>query len=55
MLIKKLHVFLGKSDCKFICRRCLSSFSNEKVVEKHKIKCCQQEITSIKCSNDSHI
>ena len=23
-LIKKLHVFLGKPDCKFVCRRCLS-------------------------------
>ena len=30
VFIKKLHVFLGKSDCKFICRRCLSSYSNEK-------------------------
>ena len=25
-LIKKLHVFLGKSDCKYVCRRCLSSY-----------------------------
>ena len=56
MSIKKLLVFfLGKSDCKFVCRRCLSSYANEKVLEKHKFKCNQQEITSIRTSNESHI
>ena len=54
-LIRKLHVFLGKPDCKFVCRRCLSSYSNEDVLEKHKFKCGQQEITSIRTSNESHI
>ena len=39
VLIKKLHVFLGKPDCKFVCRRCLSSYSNENVLKKHKFKC----------------
>ena len=55
ILIKKLHVFLGKPDCKFICRRCLSSYSNQKVLEKPKFKCSQQEITSNRTSNESHI
>ena len=55
VLIKKLHVFLGKSDCKYVCRRCLCSYSNEKVLNKHKFKCQQQEITSIRTSNESHI
>ena len=55
LLIKKLHVFLGKSDCKYVCRRCLCSYSNEKVLNKHKFKCHQQEITSIRTSNESHI
>ena len=54
-LIKKLHVFLGKSNCKYVCRRCLSSYSNENVLNKHKFKCQQQEITSIRTSNESHI
>ena len=54
VLIKKLHVFLGKQGCRYICRRCLSSYSSEKVFEKHKNKCNQQEITSNKCSNESH-
>ena len=55
VLIKKLHVFLGKPDCKFVCRRCLSSYSNENVLKKHKFKCNQQEVTSIRTSNESHI
>ena len=54
-LIRKLHVFLGKPDCRFVCRRCLSSYSNKDVLEKHKFKCGQQEITSIRTSNESHI
>ena len=55
VLIKKLHVFLGKSDCKYVCRRCLSSYSNENVLKKHKFKCGQQEITSFRTSNELHI
>ena len=47
-LIKKLHVFLGKPNCKYICKRCLSSYTKQEVLEKHKFKCQQQEITSIK-------
>ena len=30
-------------------------YSNEKVLEKHKINCNEQEITSIKTSNERHI
>ena len=55
VLIKKLHVFLGKSKCTHVCRRCLSSYSKEKVLQKHKFKCKQQEITSIRTSKVSHI
>ena len=55
VLIKKLHVFLGKPDRIYICKRCLSSYSNQKVLEKHKFKRGQQGITSIRTSNESHI
>ena len=55
MLIKKLHVFLGKPDCKYVCRRCLCSYSNEKVLENINLNVNQQEITSIRTSNESHI
>ena len=54
-LIRKLHVFLGKPKCRFVCRRCLGSYSNKDVLEKHKFKCEKQEITSIRTSNESHI
>ena len=30
-LIKKLHVFLGKPNCKYICKRCLSSYTKQEV------------------------
>ena len=56
MLNKKLHVFLGKSVIvDLYVRRCLCSYSNEKFLNKHKFKCQQQEITSIRTSNESHI
>ena len=55
VLIEKLHVFLGKRDSKFLCRRCLSSFTNENTLLKHKQKCEQQEITSIKTPNESQV
>ena len=35
VLIKKLHVFLGKKDCRFVCRRCLNCFRYENVLLKH--------------------
>ena len=36
VLIKKLHVIIGKPKCKFICRRCSSCFEYEHVLKKHK-------------------
>ena len=54
-LIKKLHVFLGKRDSKFVCRRCLSCFTNENVLVKHTERCKQQDITAIRVIKDSHL
>ena len=36
VLIKKLDVFLGDHNKKFICRRCLSSYTSESIFMKHK-------------------
>ena len=55
VLIKKLDVFLGDHNKKFICRRCLSSYTSENMLMKHKEKCGDDNITSIKTSNKSHI
>ena len=55
-LIKKLNVFLGNHNCKFICRKCLSSYTCENMLNKHEKKCeNNQEITTIRTSSDSHL
>ena len=53
--IKKLDVFLGEHIKKFICRRCLSSYTSENMLIKHKPKCENNEITCIKTSNKTHL
>ena len=55
VLIKKLDVILGDHNKKFICRRCLSSYTSENMLIKHKPKCENNDITSIKTSNESHL
>ena len=54
-LIKKLDVFLGDHNKKYICRRCLSSYTSENMLIKHKQKCANDIITTIKSSNESHL
>ena len=54
-LIKKLDVFLGDLNKKIFCRRCLSSYTNENMLIKHKQKCGEDNITTIKTSNGSHL
>ena len=55
VLIKKLDVFLGDHNKKFICRRCLCSYTSENMLLKHKPKCENNDISSIKTSNESHL
>ena len=55
VLIKKLDVFLGDHNKKFICRRCLSSYTSENMLIRHKQKCGEDNITTIKTSNESHL
>ena len=55
VLIKKLDVFLGDHNKKFICRRCLNSYTSENMLIKHKQKCGDDNITTIKTSNESHM
>ena len=54
VLIIKLDVFLGDHNKKYICRRCLSSYTRENMLIKHKQKCGNNNITTIKTSNESH-
>ena len=55
ILIKKLDVFLGDHNKKFICRQCLSSYTSENMLMKHKQKCGEDNITTITTSNKSHL
>ena len=55
VLIKKLDVILGDHNKKFICRRSLSSYTSENMLIKHKPKCDNNDITSIKTSNKTHL
>ena len=55
VLIKKLDVFLGDHNKKFICRRCLNSYTSENMFILHKPKCENIDITTITTSNESHL
>ena len=53
--IKKIDVFSGDHIKKFICRPCLSSYTNKNMLMKHKQKCGEDGTTTIKTSNESQI
>ena len=55
VLIEKLDIFLGDHNRKFICGQCLSSYTNENMLMKHKQKCGKDNITTIKTSNESDL
>ena len=48
VLIKKLDVFLGDHKKKFICRRCLCSYTSENMLTKHNPKCENIDILVLK-------
>ena len=53
--MKRLDVFLGDHNKKFICRQCLSSYTRENTLIKHKQKCGEDNITTIRTSPESHL
>ena len=54
-LIKKLHVFLGDHHKSFVCRRCSNSYTSENALINHKEKCGDDNICTIRTSNESHL
>ena len=54
-LIRKLHVFLGDHNKRFVCRRCLNSYTCENALINHKEKCGDDNICTIRTSNESHL
>ena len=54
-LIKKIHVFLGDYHKSFLCRRCLNSYTCENALINRKEKCGDDNICTIRTSNESHL
>ena len=54
-LIRKLHVVLGTHNKSFVCRRCLNSYKNENVLLNHKEKCGDDNICTIRTTNEYHL
>ena len=55
VLIKKLDVFLGDHNKKYICRQGLSSYTSKNMLLKHEQNCGDDNITTIKTSIESHL
>ena len=55
ILFKKIDVVLGDHNKQFICRRCLSSYTSESMLRKHKQKCGDDNITTLRTSSESHL
>ena len=53
VLFKKLKFFIGKHDCKYVCRKCLNSYTTNSMLVKHKKLC--KENQQLKTSPNSHI
>ena len=43
VLIKKLNVFIGKRDCRYVCRKCLNSYTTNSMLVKHKKLCKENQ------------
>ena len=54
-LFKKFNVFLGDHHKISTCRRCLNSYKSENMLKLNKQKCGDDNITTIKTSNESHL
>ena len=54
-LMKKLKLFLGDNHKTFICRRCWNSYTSGNMLMSHKQKCGDDNMTTIKSSNESHL
>ena len=51
----KMQIFLRDHNKSFECRRCLNSYTNENALLNHKEKCGEDNICTIKTSNESHL
>ena len=54
-LIKKINVFLGDDHKTFICKRCFNSYTSENMLLLHKLRCGNNDVTTIKTSPISYL
>ena len=54
-LIKKLNIFLGDHHKKFLCRRCLNSYTCDNALKNHKEQYGDDNISTIRTSNEPHL
>ena len=50
-----MNVFLGDHHKTFIFRRCSNSYTRENLLQLHKPECANNDITTRRTSNESHI
>ena len=55
ILLKKLHVFIGKHDNIYVCRNCLSSYSVQSELITHKKLCGNKKKSVYIPSKETHI
>ena len=55
ILLKKLHVFIGKHDNRFVCRNCLSSYSVQSELITHKKLCGNKNKSVYIPAKESHV
>ena len=55
VLTKNLHKHLGNHNCNYVCRCCWNSYTSQNVLIKHKEQCGEQDITSLRLSNESNL
>ena len=55
ILLKKLHVFIGKHDNSFVCRNCLSSYSVQSELITHKKLCGNKDKSVYIPSKETHV
>ena len=48
-------MFLGDHNKKFICRQCLSSYTSENMLMKHKQNCGEDKVTTLRTSSESRL
>ena len=56
-LITKIHTLLNNNDghCKFVCRRCLTTYRHEHVLIDHIERCENQQPTKITFPHDNQL